>query len=143
MKTENVFEVLLDPNRLSIVDETIFKLYRTTYRVLVQTGSKDVYEIDQAASKFSINVMFEFSVSGNTVEPMIICPFERIPVTVLHSVSRSWGISWSSNDQMTEQSFYVWIRIVLSRFLDKIHVQLPVMIFEEEHKLYLTRETCE
>lgn len=86
MKEENVFETLLDPNRVFNADGTNFRLFHEKCRALEETGSKDVYEIDQTDSKFSITIMFAFSVSTNSIEPMIICPFERIPAKVIHSV---------------------------------------------------------
>ncbi|XP_065072715.1 uncharacterized protein LOC135697060 [Ochlerotatus camptorhynchus] len=63
MKNE-LREVLEDPTRVFNGDETSFYLHPSTKEVIARTGSRNVYEIEQAAGKQNVTVMFTFGASG-------------------------------------------------------------------------------
>jgi hypothetical protein len=68
-------DILKDPTRIFNDDETAFQLCPKIGKVLTPKGAKNIYEIDQAAAKSNITVMFTFAASGNLTPPMLIYPY--------------------------------------------------------------------
>lgn len=60
LQEENVFEALLDPNRVFNTQERNFNVCPKKSKVLAEKDTKDVYHIDQADSNFSITVILAF-----------------------------------------------------------------------------------
>ena len=59
--TENgMREILNDPARIFNADETSFFLHPKSKEVIARTGSRNVYEAEQAAAEHNVTVMFAF-----------------------------------------------------------------------------------
>lgn len=111
--------------------------------VLAEKGSKDVNEIDMAAAKSNITVMFTFSASGKVTPPLIIYPLKRMREDIQRSVPLTWGIALSDNGWMTQGIFFRYVTQILYSHLVKENVTLPVILFVDGHKSHINYELSE
>lgn len=137
---KDLLDVLDDPKRVFIGDESGFQLCPNTGRVLAMKGAKDVYDVETSSSKESITVMFTFSAAGESCTPMIVFNYQRIPQKVAESIPSGWGIGKSENGWMTSEVFFEYIGNVFHPYLLKENIPLPVIYFLDGHKTHLTYE---
>lgn len=135
---EGLFDVLKDSNRVFNGDETNFVLCPKTHKVLAVNGIKNVYEIDQGKAKESVSCMFTFSAGGETVPPMIIYPYVRVPAEVVQSVPASYGVGRSESGWIKSEVFYEYVANILNPFLVAKNVPKPVLLFVDGHKSHLS-----
>lgn len=140
---ENAADALDDPERVGNADETAFRLCPSKSYVLAEKGCKDIYEIQPADPKFAITAMFGFTAAGKSFSPMLIFPYQRIPIEISNSIPKNWGIGRSENGWMTAETFYEWIGNVVSPFLTQNNIKLPFVLFVDGHSTHLTRETSQ
>lgn len=139
LKEKTLFDILQDGERVFNGDETNFQLCPKSQKVLAVRGTKNVYEVDQAPAKSTLTVMFSFSASGETVPPMIIFPYKRLPDELIQSSpDPSWGFGKSDNGWMKAEVFYEYISNVFNRHLIKNNIKRPVILFVDGHKTHLT-----
>lgn len=138
LKQENLYHILICPDRILNGDETNFQLCPKNSKVLAPKGARNVYEVDVAPAKSSITVMFSFSASGDVTPPMIIYPYKRMPSDIIKSVPEDWGIGRSDNGWMKAELFYEYIGNVLHPYLQKKGVEFPVILFLDGHCTHLT-----
>lgn len=113
---EELSDVIQDPKRVFIADETGFNICPKTGKVLAEKGCKNVYLIEKGSAKENITVLFTFSAAGHVFQPMIIYPYKRIPDRVSLSVPSSWGIGRSDTGWMTAAVFYDYISVCTNKF---------------------------
>ncbi|KAF6200147.1 hypothetical protein GE061_006448 [Apolygus lucorum] len=85
LEEEGCSEVLSHPERIFNGDETNFLLCPKTGRVLTKKGTKNVYEVDCGTAKSAVTVMFTFSAAGDSVTPMLIYPYVRLPKEIIRA----------------------------------------------------------
>lgn len=137
---QNLTQVLEDPSRIFNADETGFNICQKTGKVYAETGSKNVYEIEKASSKENITVMFAFSASGSTLDPLVIYPYKRLPEKICSKLPPTWGVARSEKGWMTSQVFYEYIANVFHPQLLRDNIALPVILFVDGHKTHLSQE---
>jgi hypothetical protein len=140
LSEKNLSHILLDPDRVFNGDETLVLLDPETREVLALKGSKDVYQIEQAAAKQNITTMFTFTASGRVLPPMLVYPYKRVPADVCESVPREWGIGKSERGWMTSKLFISYIENIVVPFLEEKKTPLPVIYFVDGHGSHLTYE---
>lgn len=132
--TENQLrDILEDPTRVYNGDETSFYLHPKSKEVIARTGSRTVYEVEQAAGKQNITVMFSFGASGVVVNPHVILPGKRIRKEVAQSFPSDWGLGQSERGWMDTHNFREYILKIFHPFLVRQGVQFPVILFVDGH----------
>ncbi|XP_065092179.1 uncharacterized protein LOC135713030 [Ochlerotatus camptorhynchus] len=92
IEKNDVSEILLDASRVWNGDETSFYLHPKTREVIARKGSRNVYEVEQAAGKQNFTVMFSFSAAGAVVTPQVILPGQRVRKEVAEGFPPDWLI---------------------------------------------------
>lgn len=140
LKTNNLLGILDDPKRIYNGDETNFVLCPKTGTVLAAKGEKNVYEIDHAAAKTSLTVLFNFGADGSLTPPLVIFPYKRLPSEISSKVPSDWGIGLSDNGWMKAEIFIDYVQKVFYPYLIKVGVKFPVILYVDGHKTHLTYE---
>lgn len=105
MSKNEFYDILADPERVFNGDETSFYLHPKTKEVIARTGSRNVYEIEQASGKQNVTVMFAFSAVGSVVYPHVILPGKRVRKEIIQGFPANWGLGQSSKGWMDGQNF--------------------------------------
>lgn len=142
LRDKNYMDILSDPTRVFNGDETCFYLCPQNKKVLAPKGAKNVYEI-QHHPKVNLPVMFTICANGDSVPPMIIYPYQRMPAVIIESVPDSWGTATSDNGWMTNKVFYEYVGNVFYRYLQKIGTKFPIIYFVDGHTTHMTFELSE
>jgi len=108
-KEEKLESVLTDPSRIFNGDETGFRLCPKTGKLLCERGDRNCYVQVPNNEKEQLTVMCTFSANGDTVPPMVIYPYKRLPRAIAESVPDGWGIGLSSSGWMNSEVFYEYI----------------------------------
>lgn len=140
---EGMKDILLDPSRVFNGDETSFYLHPKTRTVLAEKGSRNVYEVEQADGKQNITVMFSFSADGQTVEPLVILPGQRIRIEIARTFPSAWGLGRSERGWMTTHNFSEYIKKIFYPFLLKHAIQRPVVLFVDGHSSHVAVEVAD
>lgn len=83
--------------------------------------------------------MVSFSAAGKMCPPMIVFPYKsRIPGDITRSVPDGWGIGHSESGWMQKELFYEYVANVFHPFLIKEKIKMPVILFVDGHRSYLT-----
>ncbi|XP_055632560.1 uncharacterized protein LOC129773032 [Toxorhynchites rutilus septentrionalis] len=77
--------------------------------VIALTGSRNVYEVEQAPGKQNITVMFAFGASGVVVPSHVILPGQRIRKEVAQGFPANWGLGQSDRGWMDTHNFREYI----------------------------------
>lgn len=104
LKEENVLEILKCPERIYNADESGFQLCPKTGKVL-GPRHKDVYYMVPNNEKEQITVLGCFNANGDTLPPMIIYPYKRLPREVAESVPDDWVIGLSDSGWINSEVF--------------------------------------
>nr|XP_029719805.1 uncharacterized protein LOC115262004 [Aedes albopictus] len=142
--TENhMREILNDPGRVFNGDETSFYLHPKTKEVIARTGSRNVYEVEQAAGKQNVTVMFSFRAAGVKVTPHVILPGKRLRKEVVQGFPPDYGIGQSDRGWMDTHNFREYINKTFHPFLVKQGVQFPVILFVDGHASHNSLEVAD
>lgn len=143
LKENNLFDILQDPSRVFNGDESNFQLCPKSGKVISIRGERDVYEVDHAAAKTSLTVLFTFGADGDITPPLVVFPNKRLPKDITASVPSEWGIGLSETGWMKSELFYDYIKNVFHPYLMKRKVPFPVILFVDGHKTHLSLEVSE
>lgn len=135
--------ILEDPTRVYNGDETSFYLHPKSKEVIARLGSRNVYEVEQAAGKQNITVMFSFGASGVVVHPHVILPGKRIRKEVAQSFPPEWGLGQSDRGWMDTHNFREYILKIFHPFLVRQGVQFPVIFFVDGHASHKALEVAD
>lgn len=138
----NLLDVLDDPKRVYNGDETSFYLHPSTKEVIARTGSRNVYEIEQAGGKQNVTVMFSFGASGVVVSPHVIVPGKRIRKEVAQGFPADWGLGQSERGWMDTHNFRDYILKIFHPFLVKHGVTFPIIYFVDGHSSHKAVEVA-
>nr|XP_029720502.1 uncharacterized protein LOC115262239 [Aedes albopictus] len=142
--TENhMREILNDPGRVFNGDETSFYLHPKTKEVIARTGSRNVYEVEQAAGKQNVTVMISFGAAGVKVTPHVILPGKRLRKEVVQGFPPDYGIGQSDRGWMDTHNFREYINKTFHLFLVKQGVQFPVILFVDGHASHNSLEVAD
>lgn len=119
------------------MDETCFCLAPKGDLILGPKG-RQVYDESSNSDKENVTTLFTVNADGLLAPPLTIFKYERIPANASKSAPPNWGIGKTENGWMTGESFYEYIANVFLPFLVQSKIQLPVIVFLDGHKSYLT-----
>lgn len=74
LEEENYQQAFEDPRRVLNSDETGYELNAIPKKVLAGKGLSNVFNIERAASKKRVSVMYTFSADGSSYRPQLIVP---------------------------------------------------------------------
>ncbi|KAJ4443802.1 hypothetical protein ANN_05582 [Periplaneta americana] len=131
-------DVLNHPRRIFNADESGFLLCPKSGKVLGPRGRGDFYHQVPNNEKEQLTVMGCFSASGETVPPMVIFPYKRLPRDVADSVPDSWAIGLSESGWMNSEVFFEYISNHFMQFLKNENIPRPVVMFVDGHRSHLT-----
>uniref|UniRef100_A0A182PX43 HTH CENPB-type domain-containing protein n=1 Tax=Anopheles epiroticus TaxID=199890 RepID=A0A182PX43_9DIPT len=143
LSENNYSDILKDPSRVFIGDETSFYMNPKTKEVLAQKGSRNVYEIEKAPGKQNITVMLSFNACGNIVYPHVIFPGQRLKRDVLQGFPAAWGIGHSERGWMDAINFKDYIEKVFHPFLVNQGTTFPVILFVDGHVSHKSIEVAD
>lgn len=143
LATNGLLEVLEDPSRVFNGDETSFYLHPKTKEVIAETGSRNIYEVEQAPGKQNVTVMFSFSAAGSVVTPHVILPGKRIRKEIAQGFPADWGLGLSDRGWMDTMNFSQYIKQIFHPFLVRQKVTFPVIFFVDGHVSHKTVEVAD
>lgn len=130
--------ILKDPRRVLNGDETAFSMCPKTGRVLAPKGWKNVYEVKKSGEKETLTVLLVFSAAGETLHPMVVFPYVRMPASVVKSIPLDWYIGKTESGWMRCETFYEYIANGVDKWLTDNEVPRPVILFVDGHKSHLS-----
>lgn len=89
--------ILADPRRNFNGDDLAFSICPKTGRVIDLKGWKNIYHTQMGNEKENITVLMVFSASDETLPPVIVYPYVRIPKDILDSVPSNWILERSDS----------------------------------------------
>ncbi|XP_058817908.1 uncharacterized protein LOC131681221 [Topomyia yanbarensis] len=134
------FDIMEDPTRIYNGDETSFYLHPKTKEVIARTGSRNVYEVQQAPGKQNVTVMFSFSAAGAVVTPQVILPGKRRRKEVAEGFPSEWAIGLSDCGWMDVDNYRFYTKKVFHPFLVQQAVKFPVVFFVDGHASHKAME---
>lgn len=143
LEKHDMLEILDCPERVFNGDETSFYLHPKSKEVLARTGSRNVYEVEQAPGKQNVTVMFAFSAAGCIVPPHVILPGKRLRKEVIAGFPDAWGIGQSERGWMDVNNFRSYIQNILHPFLVQQNVVFPVIFFVDGHASHKSLEVAD
>lgn len=142
LEEEGQNDILNDPHRVFNGDEIGFSLDPETKAVICPKSEKNVYVID-TGSKKNITVLNTYGASGVAVPPLVVLPYQRIPLNVAKSFPPDWGVGKSETGWMNKEAFMGYITNVFHPYLIREKIQLPIIYFVDGHRSHTTFETAE
>lgn len=134
----NYGNIFKDPKRVFNADETAFFLMPKGKKVLVQKGSKTVYNRIANDEKECLTTLVTANAAGMLAPPMVVFPYERLPGTISMLMPDGWSIGKSETGWMTSQTFYEYVANVMHPWIVKNQIPLPVVFFVDGHSSHLT-----
>lgn len=125
----DMLHILDCPDRVFNGDETSFYLHPKTKEVIARTGSRNVYEVEQAVAKQNVTVMFAFGASGTVVHPHVILSGKRLRKEVVAGFPGAWGVGLSEKGWMDLDNFRNYVEKIFYPYLVEKNVELPDIFF--------------
>ncbi|CAH0560708.1 unnamed protein product [Brassicogethes aeneus] len=141
LQQSNSEDILQDPCRVFNADETAFFLNPKGSKVLARKGDKTIYQQVNPDEKECLTVLVTGNAAGQVVSPMVIFKYERVPRELAFSVPNEWGIGRSESGWMTGQTFYEFITNIFEKWLTRMKIPRPVILFIDGHSSHLTLHT--
>ncbi|KAK9680733.1 Tc5 transposase DNA-binding domain [Popillia japonica] len=101
LEDENCADILDEPSRIFNADETGLQTCPKSGKLLDPKNYRNFYEIASGPEKECVTVLCTFSAIGESVPPMIVFPYKRIPRDIAASVPEDWGIGRSDSGWKT------------------------------------------
>lgn len=128
----------ISPTRIFNCDESSILLSPDGEKVLTERGSRAVYNISDAG-KECLTVLFMYSAAGIRAPPLLMFPYKcSIPNNIIKNNPKGWGIGISDNGWMTAEAFFEYLTNVFHPWLLKSQVELPVLIYMDNHSSHIT-----
>lgn len=141
LQQSNFEDILKDPSRVFNADETAFFLNPKGSKVLARKGDKTIYQQVNPDEKECLTVLITGNAAGQVVSPMVLFKYERVPRELAFSVPDEWGIGRSESGWMTGQTFYEFITNIFEKWLTRMKIPRPVILFIDGHSSHLTLHT--
>lgn len=84
----NLSYLLQKPRQIFNWDETNYILSPEGKAVHACKGAKNVHEVEAGQSKQTLTCMFTFSAAGETVPPLMVYPYKRVPHEIVNNVPK-------------------------------------------------------
>ncbi|KAL7304244.1 hypothetical protein TKK_0003438 [Trichogramma kaykai] len=126
----------LDPSRVFNCDETSLAICPKGEDVLAVKGARAVYSICDA-DKACFTVLFMYSAAGVRAPLMVMYNLQKVPNSVVQNSPEGWATGLSENGWMTTESFYECITNIFYPWLLQEQIQLPVILYADNHSSYL------
>jgi hypothetical protein len=136
-------DILQEPTTIFNSDKPSFHFCPEAGKVLKCKGDKNAYEIDRGLAKVSVTGMLTFSACGMMCPPVLIYPYERIPLETTKRVPDDWGVGHSPAGWMTAEVFYEYTGNVFTSHLGKHNVKFPASLSVDAHHSHLTYKLIE
>lgn len=140
---EGFGHALEDPKRIFNCDETAFFLSSNEDRVLVQKGSKSVYNLIASGEKENITTLVMANAAGLLPPSMVVFKFQRIAKSLAASAPKGWGLGRSENGWMTGETFYEYIANIFYPWVVEVDIDFPILLFVDGHSSHLTMSLSE
>lgn len=140
---ENAKDVLQDPKRLYNLDETGVSVCPKSGKLLGPKKYRNFYEIAAGPEKECITVLCTFSAAGDSIDPMIVYAYKRIPRDVAESVPPGFAVGRSDSGWMVSATFYEYMANVFYPRIAEAKVKMPVLVFLDGHKSHINVELYE
>ena len=140
IETQNLSEMMADPNRIYNCDETNIQLAPNTGKVIGIKGQRNTYEVSPAPEKSNLTFVGTFSAAGDIVEPTLIFPYKRIPKDIIDSMPDTIKAARTESGWMTSEAFFNFIVEVFNKYLEEKNITKPVILFIDGHSSHLTMQ---
>lgn len=128
----------LGPDRIFNCDETSLPLSPEADTVLAEKGAPNVYKVTDD-SKECITLLSTYSASGKRAPPMVMFKYQdKIPKNIIDNLPEDWSAGNSDTGWQTGDTFYEYIANVFAPWLEKEKIQLPVVMYLDNHSSHLT-----
>lgn len=142
---KEIEEYLKEKNLLDISGEHIFNTDETSVplspesnTVLAEKGAPSVYHITDDSKK-NISLLSTYSASGKRAPPMVLYYYKgKVPKKIIENLPEDWGVGLSDNGWQTGETFFEYIANVYCPWLEKEKIQLPVIMYLDNHSSHLT-----
>ena len=134
-------EAISDPRRVFNTDETCIQLAPPTGKVISITGWKNVYEVAPGPVKSNLTFLGTYNANGETITPMILYPYVRLPAEIKANVPERFYQSLTESGWMTAKSFYEFIANPFKNWLNAHEIPRPVILFVDGHRTHITLQT--
>ena len=128
----------IHPSRIFTCDEAAFFLSPEDDKVLIQRGSKTVYNLAKSNDKECLTSMFTANAAGNLAPPIVMFRYQRIPYSITTSIPGNWAHGNSENGWMTGRTFYDYITGIFYPWLLENKFEFPIILFLDKHSSNLT-----
>jgi len=105
--------------------------------VLIETGTKNAYNIVDNNEKESISVLMG-NATGQLAPPLIILSYKRIPSYINTKLPQGWAIGRSESGWMTGEIFFEYIANTFHNWIIKNNIPRPILLFLDGHTSHLT-----
>lgn len=133
-------DILEDSRRMMNLDETGVATCPKSGKLLGPRKEKNFYRISNSSEKECITVLCTFLANGESIDPMILYPYQRIPRDVMASIPDGVSVGRSDSGWMTSATYYEFIANILYPRLVEKEVKFPVLLLFDGHKSHINRE---
>lgn len=81
-----------------------------------------------------------FSAERDSIDPMTVYPYKRIPRDIVESVPEGFAMGRSDSGWMVSSTFYEYMANVLIPRIVEDNVKLPVLVFLDGYKSHINEE---
>ncbi|XP_067205209.1 uncharacterized protein [Linepithema humile] len=128
----------IDENRIFNGDESGFKLFPDTDKVIVRKGRKTVHKVVGSNDKEQITSLFLYNAAGDKAPPLVIFSYQRMPANIASNFPKGWSIGKTENGWMTSKSFFEYIVNVFYPWLIQQNIEFPVILYMDGHSSHFT-----
>lgn len=93
--------------------------------------------------KENLTVLVTANAAGKLPPPMIVFSYVRVPSYISESIPKEWGIGTSENGWMCGPTFYCYITNIFVPWLDREHIERPILLFMDGHVSHMTLHLSE
>lgn len=135
-------EALKNKKRVFNADESMLVLNPTSQKVLAPKGMKYIYQVSKD-HKFGITVMTTFRADGKAFKPFIIYPQTRVSTNISSNFPQdSATLASTPSGWMDSHTFCIYLQS-FAEDLEQNRVQLPVLLFLDNHASHVGLEAAE
>lgn len=142
---DKVFETIIlngCPDRHLNGDEIGVEVSPVPDSVLARKGSKNVAFVERGSSKNNITFTFIYQASGGLVPPLVIFKNtqEKQKAEIARALPKDWALGFSESGWTTSELFYKYMKETVIPFLKAKNVQLPCVLYLDNHVSHLSPE---
>ncbi|XP_051162064.1 uncharacterized protein LOC127282037 [Leptopilina boulardi] len=131
----------IHPSRIFTCDEAAFFLNPEGDKILIQRGSKTVYNLAKSNNnneRECLTTMFMVNANGIIAPPMVMFRYQRTPYSINSSIPDDWIHGNSLNGWMNGETFYNYITGTFYQWLVKNEIEFPIILYIDKHSSNMT-----